>query len=230
MKNLIVCSFLGTTLLIMLNELNKDRFSVMNFFPKGKQIVLNPLDGSFRKGNFDALYSISPKFLSDSSSVYRIRQLNESTFLLNQRAILGSESSYSLLLKVEADKIVYYCVIADFYVKSVVQKKERLYLLCDDFREGSYRLKLNCLDDSFNEIWTYSPRSREFPFEANSLVSNADSLVANVNVIGSCSICLTRVNLTFNEQGKLLDAKQNRVVNSGPVLDKSYLKRLFGDF
>lgn len=240
MKNLIVCSFFGTALLFMLNEFNKDRLSVVDAFPKGKCIVLNPLDavfgekllddGSLRKDNFDVIRSISAKFLTDSSAVYRIQKLNRSTFLLNQRVAFRQASTYSLLVKIETDRIVSYHAITNFYVKSVVQKEEKFYLLCDDYREGRYQLKLICLDDSLNEKWEYSPKSREFPFEANSLVSNADLLIASVSVIGSCSICLTHVSLVFNEDGKLIDAKQNGVVNSGPLLDESHLKRLFGNF
>jgi hypothetical protein len=166
MKYLLVCSFLGFLLLFFATS-----DVTTELFKPEQEVFKNPLDlilgekvldnGTLRKDNFDSILQIKASFLSDSSEIYKIEQLNANLFLLVRKKSYFNTRNYSLFVKIKGNTIVNYYSTTDFSAnsKNTVLSGNRIYLLSNDFNSGSsnwkssYMVRLTCFDLDFNEIW-----------------------------------------------------------------------------
>lgn len=226
MKNLLFCSFLGTVLLFLLNEFNKDRIFVMDFFPKGKAIVLNPLDGvlgekkmdngSVRKDNFQSILQLKASCLEDSSGLYVIQKMTKGVFLLNRKKFFNNNRRYSLFVKTDGNRIVSYHVVNDFVVKGAVSSENRIYFMGDDYTgitsdwQSTYAVKIKCVDLNFKEEWGLVTKpNRSYFFYANDLRQKEDMLIAGIIIrnSGGSSMCIDYFDLFLSKNGKPIHSK-----------------------
>lgn len=223
MKNLFVCSFFGVVLLFTINEFNKDRFVVTNFFSKGKTIVLNPLDailgekllddGSLRKDNFQSILQLKASCLKDSSGLYAIKEMTKDVFLLTRKKFFNNNKGYSLFVKTKGDRIVFYHAVKDFLIKGALYSENRIYFIGNDYTgitsqsQSSYAVKINCVDLSFKEEWSVvSKLNRSYFFFANGLQHKDNLLIAGIVIqnSGGSSMCVDYYDLFLSKKGKLI--------------------------
>nr|WP_294861181.1 hypothetical protein [uncultured Fluviicola sp.] len=222
MKNLLVSSFLGFMLLYLLNGYFDKNFPIVQFIPKGKQIVLNPLDGilgekklddgSIRPSNFDLILKIKASFLSDSSELYEVKKLKEGLFLVARKRFFDNNRGYSLFLKTEGDRIVFYHAINDLAIISALFSENKIYFIGDDRRgitnpsQSTYAVKINCVNLNFKEEWrTISKPNRSYFFFGTGLKIVDGKLSATIEVqgAGSSTMCVSSYNLILDKTGNL---------------------------
>lgn len=249
MKNLLFCSFLGTVLLFLLNEFNKDRIFVMDFFPKGKAIILNPLDGvlgdkkmdngSVRKDNFQSILQLKASCLEDSSGLYVIQKMTKDVFLLNRKKFFNNNRRYSLFVKTDGNRIVSYHAVNDLVINGAVFSENRIYFIGDDYTgitselQSTYAVKINCMNLNFKKEWsTVSNPNRSYFFFGTGLKLINDKLIATLEIqgAGSSTICITTYDMILNKGGKPEGQKYYQGYQCGPAPDEINVLQLFSNF
>lgn len=188
---------------------------------------------SIRPANFDQILNLSTKHLKHESDVYIIQKLNPEFYLLNQKKNVAAARPYSLLLKTNGTHITAFKAIDGYNVKKAMIKKNMIYVLGDDFKQGrtAWKPKCNILVCSFDldlkEQWSYTNVYNQNPFQAEDLRFINDSLVAKINVIEGCHICYSTVGLTFSNEGKIMSCKMLYKPVNGPDLTKAIMESIF---
>lgn len=246
MKYLLVSSFFGFILLVSLDHYSDKKLPVTDFIPKGKQIVLNPLDvilgekkmddGSFRKDNFESILEIKASFLKDSSQFYAVHELTKQLFLLTRKQFYDNNRGYSLFVKTNADRIVSYHVVNDFAINDAVFSDNRIYFIGNDrtgimnSSQSTYAVKINCVDLNFKEEWSVvSIPNRSYFFFGNGLKLINRKLAATIEIRGSGSstMCTSSYQLILDKEGKLEGQGYLGGYSCGPGQDGITLLKLF---
>ncbi len=246
MKTLLVSSFFGFILLYSLNGYFDKKFPVTDFIPKGKQIVLNPLDailgekkmddGTLRKDNFQSILQLKASFLKDSSELYEIRKLKKDLFLLNRKRFFENNRGYSLFVKTKGNRIVLYHVINDLAIRDAIFSENRIYFIGDDYKgitspsQSTYAVKITCVDLNFQEEWsTDSKPNRSYFFFGEDLKLLNAELAATIEMRGSGSstMCTSSYHLILDKTGKPESQAYLGGYGCGPGNDGINLLELF---
>ena len=224
MKYLLVSSFFGFILLVSLNSYFDEKLQVTDFIPKGKLLVLSPLDvilgekkmddGSFRKDNFQSILQLKASYLKDSSQLYKVQPLTKDLFLLTRKKFYYNNRSYSLFVKTRGDRIVFCHPIIGFPIKGVVYSDEKIYFIGDDYSEipnpwkPSYSVKITCVDLNFMELWKTVSDSDYYFFFATGLSLKENVLHAQVELHGQGStMCTDIYDVELTNSGKVTGSK-----------------------
>ncbi len=225
MKYLLVSSFFGFMLLYAFEGYFDKKNPVVQYFPKEKQIVLNPLDtilgekklddGSLRKDNFRSILQIKASFLKDLSELYHIREITKDLFLLTRKKFYYDNRSYSLFVKTKGNKIVFYQAISDFMVRSAIYSDQRIFFISDDYSEiaspwrPTYTVRIICCDLKFHQVWqTASIPNKGYFFYGEKIIMKNDQLVVRIGIQneGSSTMCVDNLDLTLTKSGKIMQS------------------------
>lgn len=209
--------------------------------PREIEVYDNPLDTilgekwrnekCIRRANFPEILNKSATDLNRSSKVYSINKIHSNFYFLRHKKKFAESKTYSLIVKINKNKIVAYKAINDYHLFKVIFHKEKLYYLADDFREGSlierpnYGYVIGCLDTQLNEKWKIEQKSKIRPFEAASFSIKNDTISANVNVIVGCSICYKTANHQIGLDGKVISIEDVGGMNSQDEIPVELIKK-----
>lgn len=240
LKNLFFCSLLGMALLVAFDGYFDKRLPLGNLLPKMTTPVLNPLDairgdkqsddGSVRKANFQDLLRIRASFLEDSSGLYAVQEVTESTFLLTRKKFFHGNRHYSLFVKTRGDCIVSYRVLDDLLVRGAVYAAPFIYFITDEYevsgnpwnRVPAYAAGITCMDMDFKNQWkTTSLAGTGYFFFGRGIAIKGNQLVATLEVQreGSSTMCTNTYQLILGKTGKPKSQRYLGGYSCGPASD-----------
>jgi hypothetical protein len=107
--------------------------------------ILNPIDcihgdkwlenNTIRTNNFDSILAIPALHLKSPSELYLIQPLPNQYFLLTRKKFFHQNRRYSLIVKVEDNRIIQLKSFVDFDIRKLVVHNNKYYVLQGDYSE-----------------------------------------------------------------------------------------------
>lgn len=195
--------------------------------------LISTEDNIIRNNNFKSLLNLPGLNLQMESKIYFIDPVADGLFLIRQKKSYTNARLFSLIVKVENEKISSYYILNDFNVIDFQETNDALILLCSNFNNTckywsfENEIKVLKLSSSLKEIWQYTAKSHKYSLDGNKLDLKQGKCNALINIITGCHICFNTIELEIDEVGNCTNVTSKSKTNSTVNIDQFELNEIF---